>query len=324
MQKTLVSIVIPIYNVEKTIKKCLDSIQKQTYQNIEILCIDDCSPDKSASIVMHLQKSDPRIKYFTYKKNRGSGGARDFGIRHAKGSYIFFVDADDFIDPIFIEQYMRESKNGFDIIAGGYIHESPKHTRRHMPSSAHESPWIDPSPCTKAFKLSFLKEHNIDFRNVRYYEDVIFNYRCLSNNPKLKIINYCGYHYIMNNESNTRSGNPERKYATYAKSHYDFFIEDTWKRLDQEQKDCLEYAFYQHLTIGMLVNIHHAGTKAAHNIFSTWKTCIDRTFPNYLDNRYVKSGGPNCEQPHIKRTLKVFNFSQKIKLTHLLTWILSK
>ena len=84
----LVSIVVPIYNVQEYIAECLYSLIRQTYRNIEIICVDDCTLDNSMYIVRQIQRIDPRVKVVTHTENRGLGGARNTGIGVATGKYI--------------------------------------------------------------------------------------------------------------------------------------------------------------------------------------------------------------------------------------------
>lgn len=112
-----VSIIIPIYNVEKYISECLDSVCNQTLKEIEILCIDDCGKDNSINIVKEYLKKDNRIKIIRHDKNKGLSGARNTGIRNAIGEYIGFVDSDDYISLNFYENlYNLAKKENADIV----------------------------------------------------------------------------------------------------------------------------------------------------------------------------------------------------------------
>lgn len=123
-QKTaLISVIVPVYNVEKYLERCIQSLLIQTYSNIEILIIDDCSTDHSAGIGKALQKKDDRIKCLSYpeKGHRGLSAARNLGIKKAAGEYIVFIDADDFIKPLFIEiLYHNLIENNADISVCSY------------------------------------------------------------------------------------------------------------------------------------------------------------------------------------------------------------
>ena len=116
MADELISIIVPIYNVEKYLRQCLDSILNQTYQNFECLLINDGSPDNSADICREYVEKDSRFKYFE-KENGGLSDARNYGIRQSKGSYITFVDSDDWLEENAVEILMkRAEETGADLI----------------------------------------------------------------------------------------------------------------------------------------------------------------------------------------------------------------
>lgn len=98
MSEPTISIIIPVYNVEKYLRECLDSCINQTLEDIEIICVDDCSPDNSIKILEEYQQKDSRIKIFRHEKNKNLGAARNTGLQNATGGYVWFVDSDDYID----------------------------------------------------------------------------------------------------------------------------------------------------------------------------------------------------------------------------------
>ena len=101
--KDLITVAIPIYNVEKYLERCIKSIINQTYKNIEILLVNDGSPDNSKEIMEKYKENDKRIKCF-YKKNGGLSDTRNYAINIASGKYICFIDGDDYIDNTFVEK----------------------------------------------------------------------------------------------------------------------------------------------------------------------------------------------------------------------------
>ena len=120
MENELISIIVPIYNVEKYLQQCLDSILNQTYQNFECLLINDGSPDHSADICREYAVKDSRFKYFE-KENGGLSDARNYGIIQSKGSYLTFVDSDDWLDSHYIETlYELMIKHNADISVACY------------------------------------------------------------------------------------------------------------------------------------------------------------------------------------------------------------
>ena len=120
LENELISIVIPIYNVENYLRQCLDSIVAQTYQNFECLLINDGSPDHSADICREYVSKDSRFRYFE-KENGGVSSARNLGLEHSKGEYITFIDSDDWVDSDYLEVlYTTLLEEGADITVSTY------------------------------------------------------------------------------------------------------------------------------------------------------------------------------------------------------------
>ena len=112
MQKPLISIIIPVYNAEKYLPNCLDSVINQTYKNLEIILVDDGSTDKSSEICDEYAQKDFRIKLI-HKENGGVSSARNAGLALVSGDYIAWVDSDDFVAPDYIE-YMYKLLKEYD------------------------------------------------------------------------------------------------------------------------------------------------------------------------------------------------------------------
>ena len=106
-----VSIIIPVYNTEKYLRKCLDSVCNQTLQDIEIICVNDCSPDDSLEILKEYASNDNRIKIINFTENKGVAVARNTAIEQANGEYIGFVDSDDYVDLDFYEKLYNTAKS---------------------------------------------------------------------------------------------------------------------------------------------------------------------------------------------------------------------
>ena len=126
-----ISIIVPVYNTEKYITRCINSILEQTFENWELLLIDDGSRDSSGKICDIFQKKDSRIKVI-HKKNEGVSIARNLGITLSKGNYITFVDSDDWIDKDYLElMYIAIKKMNVDILVTGCVYE--KENKRENP-----------------------------------------------------------------------------------------------------------------------------------------------------------------------------------------------
>lgn len=118
-QRDLISVIVPVYNIKEYLERCVDSILAQTWGNLEILLVDDGSDDGTEKLVDELGEKDDRIRVF-HKENGGSSSARNLGIREAKGTYLGFVDSDDYIEPFMYERLYRAVKEtGMPVAQGG-------------------------------------------------------------------------------------------------------------------------------------------------------------------------------------------------------------
>lgn len=121
MKEELISVVVPIYNVEKYLRLCLDSLLVQTYTNFEVLMINDGSSDGSSNICKEYLTKDRRFQYFE-KENGGSSDTRNYGVEHSKGEYITFVDSDDWLKETFLaDLYEAITRTGADIALSTYV-----------------------------------------------------------------------------------------------------------------------------------------------------------------------------------------------------------
>ncbi|WP_249029450.1 glycosyltransferase family 2 protein [Tannockella kyphosi] len=212
----LVSVVIPVYNREKYIERCVNSIQQQTYRNIEIIIVNDGSTDSSLSICKQLQENDNRIKLYS-QENKGVSFARNVGIRNSTGTYLLFVDSDDYIEKETIEVAIPRMRDDADMVMFGIkVINKLGHTHPHGQT---EGPLtvgtmmedyflaingiLHNSPCNKVYQKQILEKHKILFdENVKNGEDVLFNfeyYQYIKN--ILYIDNYFYYYYSHKNQS---------------------------------------------------------------------------------------------------------------------------
>src|SRR6187431_1499743 len=116
MERSLVSIITPSFNSDKFIAETIQSVQNQTYQNWEMIIVDDCSTDKTVSIIEQFVKNDNRIRFFQLEKNSGAGIARELALTKANGGYISFLDADDLWKPLKLEkqlQFLKDNNSPF-------------------------------------------------------------------------------------------------------------------------------------------------------------------------------------------------------------------
>lgn len=196
-----VSVIIPVYNSEKYISKCLDSVLNQTYQNIEVIVINDGSKDNSIKILKEYEKKYKNIILID-KKNEGVSKTRNLGIKTATGDYIMFIDNDDFIDEDYIETYMKNSD--YDIVIGSYkrIDNNNKLLFKYnLNENSRWTKYVVLAPWAKLYKRDFIIKNKIEFIDFKIGEDVYFNLLCYSKTDNIKIINDFKYSWFYNNES---------------------------------------------------------------------------------------------------------------------------
>ena len=209
----LISVIVPIYNVEKYLDKCVDSIVKQSYENLEIILVDDGSPDKCPKKCKEWIKKDRRIKVI-HKKNGGLSDARNAGLDKAKGEYITFIDSDDYVEPNYVEfLYRNIVKEKADISMGKQYVRYPKKTyntgtgNRYV-LNAHDcldkllySEDFDVSAWGKLYKRELFNDAR--FIKGRLFEDTALCYKLIDKSKKIVLDSQPIYYYIMRNNSIT-------------------------------------------------------------------------------------------------------------------------
>lgn len=212
----LISVIVPIYNVEKYIKKCVRSILKQDYKNIEIILVDDGSPDHSANLIEELKKEDSRI-ITLHKINGGVSSARNAGMDIAKGEYILFVDGDDWVESNYVS-YFLNLVSTFNVPIGMdrnfySINNNISSNKIYLSDSLKVMEWIYLGDVfvavwNKIYKTSFLRENNIKFdERIWYGEGMLFNIDCLQYVDNVAIGEKCVYHQTPNPDSAMRKFN---------------------------------------------------------------------------------------------------------------------
>lgn len=199
-RKALVSIIVPVYNADKYLHKCIGSIRTQSYANWELILIDDGSQDSSPEICEHYQSEDERI-VFLRKDNSGVSDTRNVGIACSKGEYICFVDADDWIESKYLEHLMSFSK--YDYVIAGYktwperskcILREQFYNREEMPLMFDKYLQTRPTSCATLFNADIIKDHSIQFiSKLRSREDHLFNVQYLRWCNSACVINFQEY-----------------------------------------------------------------------------------------------------------------------------------
>lgn len=205
MVKKIISIIVPVYNAENTIDKCVLSILEQSYENFELILINDGSSDSSLSVI-EKYNSDSRVRIID-KENEGASQTRNRGIRESKGEYLLFIDSDDYIDKDYVECLYKEiEQSKFDMIISGIrmVDSSGKELNHFRLNDSPWSKYMITSPCTRIIRRKFILENNLFFIDYTM-EDIHFNAVFFSRTDRVKVIPYIGYNYLMNPESTTHT-----------------------------------------------------------------------------------------------------------------------
>lgn len=203
-----VSVIIPVYNVEKYLRKCLDSIINQTLKDIEIICVNDCSPDNSLDILKEYTSKDNRIKIINFEENEGVSVARNTGIESANGDYISFIDPDDYIDTDFYEKLYSETNNcEIEVIKGNLqIISDDKAKTTSINSTIHNHQnnvqYFTSNFSSAIYKKNFLINNNILFpTNIIIGEDICFLQKVAYCAKSFKCIDNTFYNYVRRSDS---------------------------------------------------------------------------------------------------------------------------
>ena len=211
MKEDTISIIVPIYNAEKYIEKCLDSLINQTKKELEIILINDGSKDKTEEIIKKYK--DDRIRYFK-NKNQGIGKTRNFGIEKATGEYLMFIDSDDFLAKEACEfLYEKARKENSDLVICDFykIYEDNRleeimlptfkpTTLKKMPNLLLD---INLAPWNKLYKTSLIKENKIKFIENLKYEDAPFVAEAFDKAEKISKVDECLNYYLIRGNSET-------------------------------------------------------------------------------------------------------------------------
>ena len=201
-----VTFVVPVYNAEKTLRKCLDSLACQTLQNIEVIIVNDGSKDSSENIASEYTERFPQMFKLINKENGGVSTARNLGIEAAKGEYLGFVDSDDFVDPDFAElMYKRAKEKDADAVVCAVSYEIGDTVKRRYYNKSRfgRSVWEDPYilvrsnaySWNKIFRRTFFQKHGFKYEN-HAYEDSALLYNVLLMANRVECVNLPFYHYI--------------------------------------------------------------------------------------------------------------------------------
>lgn len=232
----ILSVIVPLYNADSTLERCLEYLLNQSLKDLEIICVDDCSTDSSPDIVKgYVFRYPNKMKYLKTESRCGPGNARNLGLSLAAGQYIGFVDSDDWVDSCLFSTVVDHALLSDADIAvfgvkdefGDYLHSKTryKYTQfnafdnifalKLLARTYSNDVYISPMVCQKIYKRGFLLDNNLHFAINCYAEDDLFTFSCFLHECKVITVPNVYYHYFQRGDSITH---------TFSKQHIDALI----------------------------------------------------------------------------------------------------
>lgn len=308
MNKT-VSIILPVYNVEKYLDKCLKSLTNQTLMNIEIIVVNDGSTDKSQDIIDDYKNKYPNMIKAFYLEHKGVANARNYALNYVSGEYIGFVDSDDYISkemyeklydkakhenaPIVCCNFYRVSKDKHIKIAFGNenINKDEVFNKNIYESNLlfEEFPYV----WNKIFKTDLIKQNRIDFDlNLRIYEDMFFTYKAFSKAEKISHIDEFLYFYRILRKGSLTNKFTEKRFDIFKLSES---LIGYYKKIGkyEEVKEALVYVILKHIYIVFFYYRNVSPKRLKLQYIDKSFTMLNDEFVNWKDNMYFNLWNKN-------------------------------
>lgn len=243
----LISVIVPVYNVEKFLSKCINSICSQTYSDWELILVNDGSKDESGDICDRYARQDDRIKVI-HKENGGVSSARNAGLKRAKGEYICFIDSDDWVDPTFLEDF-KVWENKADIYISGALYDIYGEVYSHKKYESSYSAAVkdicnkfirqklieNGYPWGKLFRTAIIRQYEMEFnQELTINEDHLFVLKFYANINSLLVTSTAGYHYTVFDNSGRKLSSKRNTYAELLMASHQFHgilnvLYDKWR-----------------------------------------------------------------------------------------------
>lgn len=287
-----VSVIVPVYNVEEYLERCLDSLVNQTLKDIEIIIVNDGSTDGSKEIIQEYINKYKNIVYLE-KKNGGLSSARNYGIPYAKGEYIGFVDSDDYVELTMYEKmYNKAVEEKSDMVECDFIWEYPNKKREDIGKiySGKKEAIVEARVVAwnKIIKKDIIEKNKITFPEGLRYEDIEFFYKLVPHLNKISFVKEAFVHYIQRESSIANTQN-ERNGEIFKiwENVLNYYIENN---IFNEYRSELEYSYTRILLCSSLKRITKVKDKKVRKalIKLTWQN-LNKKFPHWKQNKYLNS-----------------------------------
>ena len=324
MNKYKVSVIVPVYGVEKYIDKCLDSLVKQSLKEIEVIVVNDGTKDNSQKIIDKYAKKYPdKIKSYI-KENGGQGSARNYGLKKATGEYIGYVDSDDFIEKdMYKKLYNKAKENDYDIVVCGNYNVSEDYQNKIIDTFINnyntdlENIFFGKMAVwNKIYKRDILVKNKLDFKEKVWYEDLAFTLKTIMNSNTFAFINEPLYDYLIREGSVMNNSNAKRNLEII--DAFDDILSYIRHNKKEEYLNKIEFLAIDHIYISAIVRILKADAdkKVKQETIDKLISYMNKEFPNYRNNNYINTLSKNRKIIYKLINLKMYgliNFIFKVK-----------
>lgn len=312
-----VSIIVPVYNGKKGIKRCIDSILNQSYQNFEIIILDDGSKDGSSEYIhlLYGELEDTILKVVT-KENEGVAKTRNKGIQMAQGEYVSFVDQDDYLLPTYYEEYMKKvEETNAEIVVGGYqrISDDGKVSRVEKLDDSEWAKMVVAAPWAHVYKTDFIRTNRIEFLSTGLGEDIYFNMLAYSYAEHVVTIPSISYMWVDNpiSVSNSKQNVVSEKRSPL------LLLNELKVHLPKENKlgkEFEEYFFVRYVAWYFLFTFRGSERVLFVQMYKNVMAWLYKTYPEFRKNPYMSMGKPKGDPFFIRLSVWVFYGLEKFGL----------
>lgn len=319
-----VSIIIPVYNVEQYLGRCLDSLLEQSFEDIEIICINDMSPDDSEKILSEYAGRYPdKITVLKNEENLGPGRSRTKGIEIARGEYIMFVDSDDYVAKDYVSTYLEHAE-AFDVVVGGYTKDIHGRLVVHTVPDSAWSILTYPIGCAKLFRKDFIVRNHIDFSDIRCGEDIFFSLSVFYCKARYRVIDYAGYYYYYNEKSTTSTLSYDKKHEEFVSGIYDRFLEKyDINAVSEKRRRAIEYNYVANMINALITYGHGCGIRLMREKYEFFMRDLKEKFPDYRSNPCFGILKPKGQTLKIRLGVGVTMGLHRLRLDRLMFYVIS-
>ena len=301
MNKCKLSIIVPVYGVEKYIDKCLNSLVKQSLKEIEVIVVNDGTKDNSQKIVdKYVKKYPDKIKsYIT--ENGGQGSARNYGLKKASGEYIGYVDSDDFVEKdMYKKLYNKAKENNYDIVVCGNYNVSEDYQNKNIDAFINnyntdlENIFFGKMAVwNKIYKRDILIKNKLEFKEKVWYEDLAFTLKAIMNSNTFAFIDEPLYDYLIREGSTMNNSNVQRNLEIL--DAFNDILSYIQHNKKEEYFSKIEFLAIDHIYISAIVRVlkAEADDKVKRETINKLIDYMNKKFPNYKNNKYINTLSKN-------------------------------